>query len=72
MSLRDDGSRVSVQLCPGGPMLVRGAAEVTDEDGDVHPVGRPVVALCRCRRSQRMPWCDSSHKARRTQTGPDS
>jgi CDGSH-type Zn-finger protein len=26
-------------------------------------VERPVVALCTCRRSQRMPWCDSTHKS---------
>jgi CDGSH-type Zn-finger protein len=52
----------SVEFCPGGPLLVRGATEVTDDNGEVHPVERPVVALCRCRRSQRKPWCDNSHK----------
>lgn len=64
-SSQSPDGRVSVQLCPGGPILLRGATEVVADDGTTHPVGRPVVALCRCRRSQRMPWCDSSHKARR-------
>lgn len=54
---------VSVTPCPDGPLLVRGADEVRDEYGDVHPVTRPVVALCRCDKSQRMPWCDGTHHA---------
>ena len=58
-------SAVRVELCSDGPVLVRGATEVDTEDGAV-PVTRPVVALCRCGRSQRMPWCDSTHKF-----GPD-
>jgi CDGSH-type Zn-finger protein len=28
-----------------------------------HQATRPVVAVCTCERSQRMPWCDSTHKA---------
>lgn len=61
-----DSARIEVSLCPGGPMLLRGATEVRDEDGNLHPVERPVVALCRCHRSARLPWCDSSHKRPRT------
>lgn len=57
---------VSAQLCPGGPMLLRGASEVIDDDGVAHPVERPTVAVCLCGRSQRKPWCDSTHKL-----GPD-
>jgi CDGSH-type Zn-finger protein len=51
-----------VVLCPGGPMLVRGAQSVQDADGRVHPVERPVVAVCRCLKSSRLPWCDATHK----------
>ena len=51
-----------VVLCPGGPMLVRGAESVRDADGRVHPVDRPVVAVCRCLKSSRLPWCDGTHK----------
>ena len=48
--------------CPGGPLLVRGASSWTDAEGTVHPVTRPVVAVCRCSFSELMPWCDGSHK----------
>ncbi|QIX27113.1 CDGSH iron-sulfur domain-containing protein [Nocardioides sp. JQ2195] len=50
------------QDCPGGPLLVRGAASWVGQDGEEHPVTRPVVAVCRCERSQRQPWCDGTHK----------
>jgi CDGSH-type Zn-finger protein len=60
------GRPVTVQLCPDGPLLVRGATEVVDDEGTTHPVERPTVALCRCGRSGRLPWCDSTHKL-----GPD-
>ena len=54
---------VVVRVCPGGPLLVRGADVVVDEDGVEHSTTRPVVALCACGKSTRKPWCDSTHKA---------
>lgn len=56
-------SEVSARQCPGGPLLVRGAQSVTDDDGVEHEVTRPVVAVCKCGLSARKPWCDSTHKA---------
>ena len=56
---------VTVRVCPEGPLLVRGAESVLDADGDEHRVTRPVVAVCACGKSQRMPWCDSTHKSLR-------
>ena len=58
------GRTVSVTPCgQDGPLLLRGAEEVVDQDGVAHAVDRPVVALCACDRSQRMPWCDGTHRA---------
>ena len=55
---------MSVTACgQGGPLLLRGADQVVDQAGVVHPVERPVVALCACEKSQRMPWCDATHRA---------
>ncbi|MGZ5418449.1 MAG: CDGSH iron-sulfur domain-containing protein [Nocardioides sp.] len=53
---------VEVTPCPGGPLLVRGADVVTDDEGTQHEVTRPVVAVCMCGKSQRRPWCDGTHK----------
>jgi CDGSH-type Zn-finger protein len=55
-------SDVRIVACPDGPFLVRGADSVTDEAGTTHPVTRPVVAVCRCGKSARAPWCDGTHK----------
>jgi CDGSH-type Zn-finger protein len=57
------GRSVSVTPCPAGPLIVRGADSVRDDDGVEHPVTRPVVAVCVCGKSARQPWCDSTHKA---------
>ena len=57
--------RVTVTDCPGGPLLIRGADEVVGIDGTVGTADRAVVALCRCGRSERLPWCDDSHRAKR-------
>ena len=51
-----------VVFCPDGPLLLRNVASVQDADGTVHPVERPVVALCRCDKTSRLPWCDGTHK----------
>ena len=59
-------ARRSVVVTPcgaGGPILVRGADVIQDAEGTAHVVTRPVVALCTCERSQRLPWCDGTHKA---------
>ena len=56
-------NQVSVRVCPGGPLLVRGADVILDETGAEHEVTRPVVAVCACGKSNRKPWCDSTHKA---------
>ena len=57
-----DFDHPDVVLVPHGPMLLRGAESVQDLDGTVHAVDRPVVALCRCEKSSRLPWCDGTHK----------
>ena len=54
---------VVVRVVPDGPMLIRGADTVQDENGEEHEVTRPVVAVCACGKSARKPWCDSTHKA---------
>lgn len=55
-------AEVSVERCPDGPLLVRGADVVRGADGTEHEVRRPVVAVCLCGKSGRAPWCDGTHK----------
>ena len=54
---------VVVRRVPDGPLLVRGADTIQDENGEEHEVTRPVVAVCACGKSARKPRCDSTHKS---------
>ena len=57
------GERIArVTMVDGGPVLVEGPVEVELDDGTRIRSGRPVVALCACRRSKRFPFCDTSHR----------
>ncbi len=60
--LASAGGDIEVRGCARGPLLVRGADSVRDQDGAMHSVTRPVVAVCACGKSQRRPWCDGTHK----------
>ena len=66
-------AEVRVRACPDGPLLVRGADTVVDEEGNTHPVTRPVVAVCVCGLTSRAPWCDGTHQvsARRANARAD-
>ena len=61
---RTRGGTPRLQLCEDGPLLVRDAEEWVEDGGDVHPLTRPVTAVCRCGRSSHQPWCDGAHKRR--------
>jgi uncharacterized Fe-S cluster protein YjdI len=53
---------LTIELVPGGPYFVRGEVEVREEDGTL--VRRDSrIALCRCGKSRRLPFCDNSHRA---------
>ena len=62
-ALDSEGAEVELQPCGDGPVLARHATTVVDSAGVEHAVTRPVVALCTCGKSQRGPWCDSTHKS---------
>ncbi|MEU1753941.1 CDGSH iron-sulfur domain-containing protein [Micromonospora matsumotoense] len=47
---------------PDGPLLVRGDFALVTPDGVAIETRRGTVALCRCGRSGRPPFCDGTHK----------
>lgn len=61
---RPRGGTPRLQVCPDGPVLVRGAEEWVDREGEAHALTRPVTAVCRCGGSAQQPWCDGTHKVR--------
>jgi CDGSH-type Zn-finger protein len=56
-----DGARITPYR--DGPLLVRGPFTLTDQDGNAIEVHQRTIALCRCGRSRRKPFCDGMHKA---------
>lgn len=50
----------TIQVMPHGPLIVSGAVALIGEDGAPLETG-PKVALCRCGRTSRDPYCDGSH-----------
>jgi CDGSH-type Zn-finger protein len=51
-------------MVPGGPLLIEGSVELVTDDGQTLTSDRFMVAVCVCRRSQRYPFCDTSHRRR--------
>ena len=45
-----------------GPMLVSGPVDIVMPDGRRVRSNRPFTAICVCRRSRRLPFCDTSHR----------
>ncbi len=44
-----------------GPLIVRGAFRIVDQDGNEIDPGRDTIALCRCGKSRQRPFCDGTH-----------
>ncbi|MDQ0937636.1 CDGSH iron-sulfur domain-containing protein [Streptomyces turgidiscabies] len=61
--------RVRVRVQRDGPLLIEGPVEVVGADGELTVSDRFTVAVCTCRRSRDLPWCDISHR-RRKQSAP--
>lgn len=51
-----------VQVVPNGPVLVSGPVRIEMPGGEVIESDRFMVAICTCRRSNRYPLCDTSHR----------
>jgi len=52
---------VTISVRPNGPLIVTGACDVKDAEGNVLPA-RERTVLCRCGASATKPYCDGEHK----------
>jgi CDGSH iron-sulfur domain-containing protein 3 len=50
----------TIKVSDNGPYLVQGSFSLTDPDGNVFET-RETIALCRCGRSEKKPFCDGTH-----------
>jgi len=51
---------IKIQALKNGPLLVKGAADILDSNGEILQSGSQ-VALCRCGHSNKKPFCDGMH-----------
>lgn len=56
----EEEARVGLKITPNGPILIKGAIQLTYPDGKTEEKTKG-VALCRCGASDRKPFCDGSH-----------
>ncbi|HEY9577127.1 MAG TPA: CDGSH iron-sulfur domain-containing protein [Pseudobacillus sp.] len=54
-------SKAQIKVMDNGSFKVSGEVELVDMDGNLFET-KPVFSLCRCGRSQKMPFCDASHR----------
>jgi CDGSH-type Zn-finger protein len=55
---------VTIRLRDNGPLVVEGPVTVIDAEGNAFSIdpAKPAIALCRCGKTSRRPFCDGSHK----------
>jgi uncharacterized Fe-S cluster protein YjdI len=59
----EEVKRAIVELRPNGPIVVHGPVEIRDNEGNVIELrDTKVSSFCRCGQSQKLPFCDGSHK----------
>jgi CDGSH-type Zn-finger protein len=57
-------SDLRIRCRPNGPLVIEGPFTLVDHLGNEFtlPTNKPTVALCRCGKSLRKPFCDGAHK----------
>jgi glutamate synthase domain-containing protein 2/CDGSH-type Zn-finger protein len=60
MKSNGDTARPSIECAPNGPLLVKNLDTLVGVDSRSIPP-KPVVALCRCGRTAKRPFCDGTH-----------
>ena len=60
MGTQETGTAIRITVVDNGPLQVKGAIELVDQDGNAYETRRTVF-LCRCGQSATKPFCDGSH-----------
>ncbi len=51
----------SISIAKNGPLVVKDIKNLTEANGNIFPIEKSTVALCRCGHSHSKPFCDGTH-----------
>lgn len=54
-------TKPTISTSTNGPLVVANITEITEANGNVFPIDKPKIALCRCGESKSKPFCDGTH-----------
>lgn len=54
-------TKPTISTSANGPLIVANLSQITESNGKIFPVNKPVFALCRCGGSKSKPFCDGTH-----------
>lgn len=57
----EEVKRTEVKIMKDGPLIIRGNFKILDEQGN-ELKSMKLTSLCRCGNSNKMPYCDGSHR----------
>ena len=53
--------KISISTSKNGPLVLKNLENLTEANGNIIPVEKTTIALCRCGNSQYKPFCDGTH-----------
>lgn len=53
--------KISISTSQNGPLVLKNLEILTEANGNIFPVEKIAIALCRCGNSQYKPFCDGTH-----------
>lgn len=58
--MNNEENLVAITATPNGPFIVEGNFKLIDREGKAE-IKKESIALCRCGRSHKQPFCDGTH-----------
>jgi CDGSH-type Zn-finger protein len=55
------GGKKSISSSKNGPLVIRNIENLNEANGNIYPIEKTTVALCRCGNSLSKPFCDGKH-----------
>lgn len=59
--MEEQESMVAITATPNGPFIIEGEYKLIDREGKGE-IRKDRIALCRCGRSYKQPFCDGTHR----------